>query len=393
MSFLQDGKDSDLFLPYAHTAEYRAFLGMYVEGLKKIRMLISYDSKLERIDKEREALKEILEKTYRSIKDRFFEANNAKMTAIEKAYKNTKNVYKDPQVEFLRRQDFDLAFSMMDVDEVKDLLSDETKDLSDYELLKIKVTHGHNVKVFALLHERELAKEDDYQRDSDYQRMSRENAVLSAIDRYGLAMVYVPAVPLVNVYTNFLDAPYRVLDLSFENLGDADYYGRLVEMEELLKDFKVIKATNGGLETLRATPKLKYDEFDGRIFRGGEDFEEKIRFEWLKERFNETTTNRFDPSRADYDIVRHIRFLEKRLVRKLQSEPDYAERYRQAMVEATKSNKWEYSGFAVAEYLYSDLEAERKEAQKKAEGAESSQAEEAEGAEHDQTASDTEEAR
>lgn len=335
-------------LAYTHTAAYKNFLKQYIKALEVVRELRKWDADETRMNRDTKELEGQLLEKYNAIKNEVKTKNTERMNAIAKAYKNTKNVYQDPQAELLKRQDFDLTLSLTDIHTVTEWLEDEEKDFSDYELLKIKAVYGKKDTVARLLKERQARSENDFEKDSEYTQLAEELGVIRSIDAYGLNFVYIPDPKKSSGYQ------YFDFSLKPNHLSASGVDSKIADIAPLIEEIKPLPdlaKTLGVIERAKAKP-MEYDDFDPRVFRGSEVFEERHRFNWLKERFDDTTTNRFSPDREDYDIVHHILYLEGQLARKFKNNRAYFELYQQAMKEHTETEQVGDTAFTMARDLF-----------------------------------------
>lgn len=77
----------------------------------------------------------------------------------------------------------------------------------------------------------------------------------------------------------------------------------------------------------------RYSEFDERIFRGGKKYDPTVLFKWLEERFDDDS-GYFDPYSDDYDVMEHFEYLKSELVKKLETDMEWAEAYYKAEAQA-----------------------------------------------------------
>ncbi|WP_303973920.1 hypothetical protein, partial [Streptococcus merionis] len=321
-------------LGFTKTKEYKKILETYLEALNQLSKYQQWSTITDKVNEDMERRQGVLAKMYKEYKANRIAENEGKLTEIEKRFKNSRNVYDNPQAELLRRQDFDMELSLMDTYQVKEMLEDPNRDLSRYELKKIETLYRDNIGILTALQKRVPEEDDLYLNDPEYSRMNQENSVLKMIDYLGLAMFYVPDSESPDGYQ------YLNLTLVGQPYNIISGYKRIEEVNRLLGELdKAISSARSGLLSLTKrevqAPKYEFEEFDERIFRDSENFDITIRFKYLKERYDDKTTDRWDFRRDDYNPMAHLQFLERRLASKLKRDPEFAHRYRQAENVAT----------------------------------------------------------
>lgn len=311
-----------LQLNYAKTNEYKAIFKKYLDGVIEWRKKAAYDVRPEVIEAFRKNLKKETEKAYNDYKNKKMTEARQQMEVIEKQFKNTRNTYKDPQAEILRRQDFDLEFSIMAREDIIELLSDEQRNFSNYELKKIQVAYPGDVKIATLLDNQQLKRDNQWLEDPFYKEWQQDYLILFQTKSEGLDIVYFPN-NSDNGYT------FENLDLflsSNQHVTALDYH--IQKISQLINEIPTVKkADKPAFFKPEPVKKMEFEEFDDRIYRISPNYDITIRFKYLKERFDDTTTDRWDFTRDDYDAYRHLQFLEKRHDLKLQNDEEYRKQY------------------------------------------------------------------
>ncbi|HEM3492036.1 TPA: hypothetical protein U1B14_001429 [Streptococcus suis] len=311
-----------LTLYFAKTQEYKNIIQKYIDALTEWRRMVELDLRPERITEFRKNAKNDILNAYNSYRDKKIDEARQQMETIEKRYKNTRNVYLDPQVEILRRQDFDLEFSTMERNDIIELLSDEKRDFTDYELRKINTHYRGDMKIQVLLENQKMKKGELYKNDPEYQKHLEEFQTLQAFRSIGLGMVYFPTSENERGYTTE----------NFELVLDSEQYAHSLSNEiqkivQLLGEIPTTEAKTSAFTKALPVKKMEFEEFDERIFEESPNYDITIRFKYLKERLDDTTTDRWDFTRDDYDAYQHYLFLENRHEQKLKNDPRYKNRY------------------------------------------------------------------
>lgn len=313
-------------LNYAKTKEFKQIFKDYLKGLEQWQKMVSWDTRPEKIVEHRKALKNDLESALWEYKNNKISEARQQMEAIEKRYKNTRNTYADPQAEILRRQDFDMEFETLDRNDIVEMLSDEDRDFSDYELKRIAVTYKGDYKISTLLNNLRVKKDDLYQEDPVYQDWYQEFLFLRQTNSKDLYTVYFPSSTAI--------VGYEVVNFD-TFLSNNQYASTIAEHIEkvthLLNEIPAIaKSPANELSSVKPVKKMEYKEFDERIFKDHPAYDLLIRFKYLKERFDDTTTDRWNPTRDDYNAYQHYQFLEKRHDLKLNNDDHYRALYEEA---------------------------------------------------------------
>lgn len=324
-----------LNLTYTQDRAYQSIFHDYIAGLKRLAEFKKWQTENKVVITEMEKLKKELAQKYKAFVDGKIAELGNQMATIERRYKSTRSVYEKPEVELLRRQDFDLEFSTWGRDDVIHHLQDENKTFSRYELAKIKATYREDTQIQRLLHALNDTAEDAYMRDPEYIFLAEQHTILSMTRHHGLSLVYLPAAndkghESLSLDLRNLDKSPQMIALEIEKISDllANMPKGDKQEWQQLQTFKPNKAAT-----------LQYEEFDKRIFRGAEDYDVTHRFKYLKERFTDGQTDMWDFTRDDYDPMAHFRHLEHLHDLKMKNDPDYKRRYQEAEREALASNK------------------------------------------------------
>ncbi|HFR3403526.1 TPA: hypothetical protein ACHU7R_000818 [Streptococcus suis] len=306
-------------LNYAKTTEFKGMFKEYIKDMQHLKNMIEWDTRPEKIAEFKKETKDKLLRAYNAYKFQKMTEARSQMEVIEKQFKNTRVTYTDPQAEILRRQDFDMEFSMLDRDDIVEMLNDEQRDFSDYELKKIQITYKGDYKIENLLNKLMTHNENLYQEDPEYQEWRQEYLFLKQTQGFDLITVYIPSNTAPEGYTILnIDG---VLD---KNIFPWDIEEHIAHITLVLNAIPSLPKKD---KIKQPAKKMEFEEFDDRIYRVSPDYDVAIRFKYLKERFDDTTTDRWDFSRDDYDAYRHLQFLEKRHDLKLQNDEEYRKQY------------------------------------------------------------------
>lgn len=312
---------------------YQSILNDYHKAMKTILTLREYDTKEDRIQAEKEQKQQELFEATRSFVNSESQKLRETIHEIKKRYANTNSIYKDPQSEILKRQDFDLEIGMMSELQIKDFLRDSDRQFSSYELNKIGNQFKESVEVVSLVKFLKGNIVPDYQKDTAFQEANSKLNQLSLIDKKTLRelMLYIPA----DNHNDFATVNLNGIDLngafdSIENLKS-----RMNNFDEALKHLpKVENSWEADLSKhyreQTAKNEKEYQDFDERIFKTSKSYDIFDRFKYLKERFDNSETDLFNPEREDYSVVSHMSYLEKQHDKKLATDPEYKEMYQKA---------------------------------------------------------------
>lgn len=319
-------------LSYTYTPDYKAIIKDYLAGLEKLAKFKQWNTERARVIKEMTEAHEQLTAKFEAFRQSKISEYSQQMATIEVRHKNAKGVYKDPQMEMLRRQDFDLEFETWDINDAIHYLRDEIKTFSRYELAKIRNTFRGDSRIETLLAQRQEDAELAFALDPEYKKLNEMVSILTMTRSVGLSIVYLPA-------DN--EDGFEVLDLTLDNIDKnltviTSEHNRISELlskvpNEQKGDWEQLK----GLVEVDKQKKMAFEEFDERIFRGAETFDPTVRFQYLKERFDDTSNDVWTLDNPSYDVLAHSRFLERQHDLKLANDPTYAERYRLAEIAAT----------------------------------------------------------
>lgn len=317
---------------------YKKVIADYQNGVKSIINKNKMSVKDEVINEE---VKEIISNTHSSMQQ-FVKSEkeriNKDMATLRSSYKRSKSVYSNPQEEILRRQDFDLELNTMSDNDIVNFLSDPERTPTEYELRKIashdKLSSETQVRVTRRLNEIKRP----YEQDESYQQLSKSLQEIELIDK-PLAkdlMMYFPKGDnqVSNVYLSSLNMiqnkPYE-LGKEFDKIGEALDFLSEVETREI-----PVKERTQLSNVVEKENKLKYDDFDPRVIRGTKEFDIRDRFNYLKERYNDKTSDRFDIMKDDYNIEEHLNYLEQQHDKRMASDSAFKEQYKAASNKETE---------------------------------------------------------
>ncbi|HEM3694732.1 TPA: hypothetical protein U1D08_000040 [Streptococcus suis] len=175
---------------YTRTPEYKNILTQAVNSLRKKRQLFEFDSKTSRIIAETVTMRTELSDLYKEYMDGYRTEIEKQMQELAEKYRKQEEDYTDPQVEILRRQDFDLEISLWDSNEAILQLQDDHRTFSKYELKKLRQIFGSNATVRNEIIRIESDK-PSLEKDEKYQDLSEQMAVLNTIRNAGLRTIFV----------------------------------------------------------------------------------------------------------------------------------------------------------------------------------------------------------
>lgn len=330
-----------LSLNYTRTEEYKAIIEQYIEAMNKLKQYTVWQT-------DKQVVRNFTIKTQKALKSRLssyldFNINNAqaKMFDIKKRYTNAKPIIDNPQVELLNRQDFDLKLSMMDANQVKDMLKDESINFSDYELLKIQSVYKDDMGIDRLVREQKSKNTNAFENDPDYIRYAEDLAVLRQVKVAGLGLVYLPDdneqgyqtfnLELYNHGMNSqqIDERINTLKKLLTTIKNAGYPSITPEFEQLKQE-----------QPSKKEKTLEFEEFDERIFKGSPKYDTVVRFKYLRERFTDDQNGgRWDYRRDDYNVISHWEYLENKQQQRLLNDKNYAEAYHKAEQQSKQNSK------------------------------------------------------
>lgn len=175
---------------YTRTPEYKNILTQAISSLRKKRQLLEFDSKLSRIIAETVVMRTALSDAYKEYMNSYRNKIEKQMQELAEKYRNQAEDYTDPQLEILRRQDFDLEVSMWDKNEALAQLQDEYRTFSNYELKKLRQLFGTDMAVRGEIIRLEADK-PSLEKDEKYQDLSEQMAVLNTIRNASLRTIFV----------------------------------------------------------------------------------------------------------------------------------------------------------------------------------------------------------
>lgn len=320
---------------FMYNSDYKDVIESMKKGLKQVSELVSYDSKEERINS---TVYEITSNLKNGIQ-KFVENNqkriNQQKEAIEKSYAKSRNVYENPTEELLRRQDFDMEIASMSEDEILELIQKTGRTFTNYELNKIYSLDVKNEEIKTVVKRAINENRHPYLNDVKYRTLLKEEQELALIDTTDRAsnsiLFYLPSnnqqgYTTIGLNSLFMDFNEHELNKKIDLLTAS----LEIEPSDEVKTFSV--GFGNLIEEEMAINKSKkvYEDFDSRIFKGSNEFNLSDRFKYLKERFDDKTTDRFDVTKDTYDISEHIDFLEGQHAKKMASDESYREAYQNA---------------------------------------------------------------
>lgn len=308
---------------------YKKIISDYQNGVKSIMSKNNMDVKEEVINEE---VKEIINETYSNMQQ-FVKSEreriNKEMSTLRSSYKSSKSVYSNPQEEILRRQDFDLELNSMSDSDIVTFLDDSERTPTEYELRKI-ATHDKLSSETQARVTRELNNlKRPYEQDGKYQELSKALQQIELIDKPTAKdlMLYFPKGDnqVSNCYPSSLSMIQNKpdeLNKEFNKVGEA--LGALSKIEA-----REMPATEQSRlsSVIEKENKRQYDDFDLRAIKGTDEYTIEDRFRYLKERYNDETTDRFDVLKDDYNIVEHLNYLEQQHDKRMTSDSEFKNQY------------------------------------------------------------------
>lgn len=85
------------------------------------------------------------------------------------------------------------------------------------------------------------------------------------------------------------------------------------------------------------TKQREYNNFDSRAIEGSPDYDITHRFKYLKERYDDKTSDRFDILEDGYDIQEHYKYLEEQHDKRMKYDSEFKEQYEATVKEVTES--------------------------------------------------------
>lgn len=324
---------------FMYHSKYKELIKEIQKGMKELKQLADYDVKEERIQQTRSDIQTSVVKNL----DAFVKGEKQRITgrkqAIIESYMKTRNVYKNPTEEILRRQDFDMEVASMDQSELANLVKTPGRTFTTYELNKLN-SMNLDSETKAIVKRAVNENRKPFESDIEYQNLLKQETELGLIDNVSLqrSIIYLPS-----------DSPQGFKSMGVASLFHVKDKHEFNQKMELLQNALVIEPTNQ-IPTIEKTyaaskeirteikSKLRYEEFDPRIFKGAKDYDIKDRFKYLEERFNDQDTNRFDVMNPSYDVYEHLNYLEGQHAQKMQSDASYREAYQKAEDSAKNSD-------------------------------------------------------
>ncbi|EAC5359975.1 hypothetical protein B1N40_17920, partial [Listeria monocytogenes] len=158
-------------------------------------------------------------------------------------------------------------------------------------------------------------------------------AELALIDAKSVqnAMLYIPSNSPQGYKSVGLNSLFMIQDANdFNKKTEMLSQCLSIDPENVTKTFSSENVYDRDLNKLLEKPQNKYEDFDTRIFKASKNYDVTDRFKYLKERFDDKETDRFDVTKDGYDIMQHLDYLEGQHVKKMQSDASYRESYQKA---------------------------------------------------------------
>lgn len=325
---------------FMYQDEYKKIMNNLPGKIDELLTLQQYDSKEERIT---ETTNQIVDSTFQEMRQ-FVKNEKTRLTTqmnqVVNSYKKTRNKYDNPQKELLRRQDFDLELANMNEAQLKDKLNDFSMEFTAYEINKIMSLDWRDDSIKARAKSLLSAINEPYTKDVLYQEAVSELAQLDLIDSSSIRdmLLYVPSENTLGYTTIKLDN----IKLFSENEHEIkEFQNKINAGINELDTLKRVGTSITGSDRLEEvhenemSKKYAYSDFDSRAIPNSPEYDIYDRFKYLKERYNDEKTNRFDPLRDDYDITPHLKWLEAQHEKRLQQDEEFAQQYAKAVEEAT----------------------------------------------------------
>lgn len=319
--------------------EYKKIIADYQNGLKSIISKNKMSVKEVVINEE---VNELIKNTHLSMQQ-FVKSEkellNNEMTSIRESYKRSKSVYSNPQEEILRRQDFDLELSAMRDDDVMAFLSDKERTPSEYELRKIASLDKFSSETQARVTSHLNLLKRPYEQDSRYQKLNASLVQLEIIDKQSVRslLLYFPSGD--NQTSNISLTSLNTMQNNLYELGKE--FDRVNEALNSLSEVEIRETPKKERTQLSSitekTKQREYDNFDSRAIKGSSDYDITHRFKYLRERYDDKTSDRFDIMKDDYDVEAHYKYLEEQHDKRMKYDSEFKEQYETAAKEATES--------------------------------------------------------
>ncbi|MFC0233931.1 hypothetical protein ACFFIF_08015 [Vagococcus entomophilus] len=317
---------------------YKKVIQDYQNGVKSIISKNKMSVKDEVIDEE---VKEIINNTHSSMQQ-FVKSErkriNKDMATLRSSYKRSKSVYSNPQEEILRRQDFDLELYTMSDNDIERFLSDKERTPSEYELRKIASRNNLSSEIQVRVTKKLNILKRPYEQDGHYQELSKALQEIELIDKplSRDLMMYFPKgdnqVSNVSLRSlNLIQNKPHELGKEAERVNEALNFLSEVETGEI-----PVKERTQLSSVVEKENKLKYDDFDLRAIRGTKEFDIRDRFTYLKERYNDKSSDRFDIMKDDYNIEEHLNYLEQQHDKRMANDSAFKEQYEAASNKETE---------------------------------------------------------
>lgn len=329
-------------LNFMYKPEYREIIRSVQEGTKSIKTLVGYDSSDERIRGTKDSIvTDIGGKITAFVKN---EKNRitTELNSIEKSYSNSRGVYKNPTEELLRRQDFDMELSTMSEDDIKKMIYESKRELNNYELNKLYSLEYKDSNIKARLKSSIDQVKNPHRSDKYYQELQKELADIELLNSTGLGhhqLMYIPTNTPQGYTTARLKSFFDTREMHTLN-GNINMLEQALNVEPVKTIGITDENTKRELQKFKAEEQkalkkeMKYEDLDPRIFKGGKKYDVGDRFRYLKERFDDTETDRFSPLNPNYNVLDHITYLEARHSEMLSSDDKYRAAYEAAEIDA-----------------------------------------------------------
>lgn len=309
---------------FAYKAGYKAIYADYTATVDKLEKMRKWQTDKQVVKKEVEDYNNRTAQKLAELKRSTLAELTSKAEQIKNRYKNTKKTYDNPQAELLRRQDFDMELSFLDRQGAENLLFEEGQNLTAYELNAIRGKFGDSAIIRTTVERYKKELETTHETDPTYADNMEQIGVLNLLN--GMAS-YIPTAEGFN-FVDLTITPFTPKGEVYDLLKQAQTAREpraLAEQEAKALDI------NTRAERVK---KLEYPELDSRIFRGAEGFDITHRFKYLRERLA-VDNDRWDITRADYDPLDLMAWLEDQHAQKMDNDPHYKALYQEAERQAT----------------------------------------------------------
>lgn len=323
--------------PFMKDSRYIKLVEDFKTTLDKIHAQVKNDVKDERIRNEvREAKAEFKAKidAFYSQKQKEYQKD---LERIERAYKNKKQSYENPQAELLSRQDFDMNIQIMSDGKLKSLLKDDAMDLNEYQFNRLQIefkSRGLKEFDFAMIRaQKNIGKEylndpkyNELEEEQRYLYLTRPNNEQSNVwyatnDRpRALSLKELDMVARKNYNPNGLKEIASGIQILKQN--ETEYRQQRAEYNPII-DTEIDTFVKDAVDNGRKLNLKEYKDADPRAIRGTAEYTLEDEFKYLKERYHDKTNPLYDIANDDYFIYDHMQYLRSKHEERLKQDKDF----------------------------------------------------------------------